>query len=891
MAKQTAALRILFGADTRQFDKALKTSIKKMQRTAADMKQIGSNLSRSLTAPLLGIAAISVKTAADFEFAMAKVQAVSGFTAGEMKRLTAQAQALGASTSKTQDEVASLQLELAKLGKSSSEIEAMTEEVLNLSIAFDQDLGETARIIGATLNQFGLDASEAGRVADNMAILFGNSALDLQKFDSAMSTVGPTANALGLSLEETGAAIGILVNAGIDASTVGTALTKSLTTMAKAGYDGQEALRAITSGNLSVAEAFEFFGDRAGKIIPVLQGTTDSLDEYITKQVEGTGAAAKARKTLEETTRGGFDKLKSAVSAAATTIGQKLLPKVNGLLDFLTKLVSKFASANPATIALGLGFAAAAASIGPLLFLGGQLVFALSQLKIALNSATAAQIRNNLAALANPYVAVTAAVVALAGGLYLLSKRQKEVETAEDRADKTRTAGLESVAEEKTEVERLAAAYKLAGDNLSKRREVLARLNQIAPETFANLDAETTGYKDLKNAVDAYTKSIQQKAILKAYEDSLVDLQAQLIQTQQGIAESIDELNGEFFEVEINGQTVLMETPASAMRFNSPQEKEAFERQTQFFIDELRKREAKLSEEMDIIKRRMQQSAERTGISLDDIFGGGGGGGGSAETATKRVEKLTPALDQLSLAFTKYNQAIAASQPRQKTMVETLDEMTKSIEEGKQLIPSFRSSLIQVGETGLTVGQQLSRAFGSLPEIVSDTFRELKEQAEDIGNTIGDALGQAFINAKKENQSFNEALKSTGREALGVILAEVVAMAIRNAFEAAGATGPLALVLAPALAGAAAGAAKSLFASTVPAFAQGGMVTGPMLSLLGDNPSGKEMVIPFERMGEFASRLLPNSNQSNDVNVHGVIQGRNLLLVHERGTRNQSRYR
>jgi TP901 family phage tail tape measure protein len=235
-------LIVRVGVDTRGLNDKLGNVKKQMRQTTGQLTQMGKSLSMSLTAPLLGIGALAVKAATDFEFSMAKVQAVSGFTAAEMGRLETQAQELGASTSKSASDVGQLQLELAKLGKTSTEIEQMTEGVLSLSIAFDTELGETARVVGATLNQFGLDASESGRIVDNMATLFGSSALDLEKFDTAMRTVGPTASAMGLSVEEAGAALGILVNSGVDASTAGTALTKSLVTLAQEGMTGKEAI-------------------------------------------------------------------------------------------------------------------------------------------------------------------------------------------------------------------------------------------------------------------------------------------------------------------------------------------------------------------------------------------------------------------------------------------------------------------------------------------------------------------------------------------------------------------------------------------------------------------------------------------------------------------------
>ena len=362
-------LIVTIGANTRRFDKGLGNSMRKMKQFGKNTKALGRNLTRSLTMPLAALGGLAVKTAADFEFSMAKVAAVSGFAANEMKALEAQAKQLGGSTSKSASEVAALQLELAKLGKSSKEIENMTEDILSLGIAFDQDLGETAAVVGQTLNQFGIDASETGRVADNMAVLFGSSSLDLEKYSTAMSTVGLTANTLGISLEDTGSALGILVDAGVEASTAGTALTKAFTKLVQSGVPANEVLNHLTSGNLSVAESFEFFGDRAGKIIPALQGAGEEIAALTEKQLAGAGAAKTARKVLEDTAKGGFDALKSAVEAAGISIGTALMPTVKKLTGFFTTLASKLASVDSGMQTQLLTILAVIAGIGPLLMI------------------------------------------------------------------------------------------------------------------------------------------------------------------------------------------------------------------------------------------------------------------------------------------------------------------------------------------------------------------------------------------------------------------------------------------------------------------------------------------------------------------------------------------
>jgi hypothetical protein len=249
----------------------------------------------------------------------------------------------------------------------------MTESILSLSIAFDTDLADASRVVGESLNQFNLDASQSNRVADNMAVLFGSSALDLEKFGTAMSVVGPTASAMGLSIEQAGAALGTLVNAGVDASTAGTSLTKALTTLAAKGMTGDEALTSLFNGTLSVAEGFEIFGDRAGKIIPVLQKSGEAYGTLIQKQNEGTGAANKARKVLEGTAQGGFDKLKSSIEALGIAFGDVLLPFVNNATNFISNLTSKLSTMDSSTMTLIATIGAIAAAIGPLLFLLPQL--------------------------------------------------------------------------------------------------------------------------------------------------------------------------------------------------------------------------------------------------------------------------------------------------------------------------------------------------------------------------------------------------------------------------------------------------------------------------------------------------------------------------------------
>lgn len=178
-----------------------------------------------------------------FEKANSKLEAVLGATTEQMKALSDQAKALGAITAFTATEVTGLQIELSKLGFPTEDILLMTQSILDASAAMDSDLAETAKLTGAILKSFGLDASETSRVTDVLAKSTAISALDFEKLSSSMSTIAPVADKFGFSLEGTISLLGQLSDAGFDASSAATATRKILLNLADANGDLSKSLK------------------------------------------------------------------------------------------------------------------------------------------------------------------------------------------------------------------------------------------------------------------------------------------------------------------------------------------------------------------------------------------------------------------------------------------------------------------------------------------------------------------------------------------------------------------------------------------------------------------------------------------------------------------------
>lgn len=231
-------------------------------------------------------------TIMDFERANSKLAAVLGTKLEGIDSLTDQAKELGRTTTATASEVTGLQIELAKLGFTQQQIENLTPATLKFAKAVDTDLSSAAAFAGAAMRMFNKDASEAESVLATFAISTTRSALDFNKLQSSLATIGPVANAFGLSLEDTTALLGQLANAGFDASSAATATRNILLNLADSNGQLAQALggpvtslddmvngmRKLNEEGVDLAKALELTDKRSvAAFTTFLNGADDML--------------------------------------------------------------------------------------------------------------------------------------------------------------------------------------------------------------------------------------------------------------------------------------------------------------------------------------------------------------------------------------------------------------------------------------------------------------------------------------------------------------------------------------------------------------------------------------------------------------------------------------
>ena len=371
-------INIRAGFDLSHFSESHQNLIRGLKNTASQMKSIGKEMSMAITGPLVAMGGLAVKTFADFEQSMAKVQAVSGATGQQFKTLNQLAKDLGASTRFTASEVSELMLNYSKLGFSAGEIEKITGATLNLALATGEDLAKSAEVAGSTLRAFGLDADQMLRVTDVMAKSFSSSALDLDRFSESMKYVAPVAASAGISIEEASAMLAVLANSGVKGSQAGTSLRRIISDLGSTSGGTTKAIEKLAKQGLNLADAKDEVGRTAQSALLILSNGVNQIKPLTSEFENAAGSAEAMAGIMDDTLQGSMFKLKSAVEGVGISFGEMLAPAMGKVAGVLAELANGFTNLNPETKSVIITTLGLTAAIGPLIYAIGALSGALA---------------------------------------------------------------------------------------------------------------------------------------------------------------------------------------------------------------------------------------------------------------------------------------------------------------------------------------------------------------------------------------------------------------------------------------------------------------------------------------------------------------------------------
>ncbi|MDU0374336.1 phage tail tape measure protein [Staphylococcus pseudintermedius] len=366
------------------------------------MHSLGRNMTLGVTTPIALGFGQALKTSADFEAQMSRVGAIAQASKQDLKAMTDQAIDLGAKTSKSANEVAQGMEELAALGFNAKQIMAAMPGVISAAEASGADMATTATVMASAINAFGLKASDASHVADLLAVAANDSAADIQYMGDALKYAGPPAKTLGVTLEDTSAAIEIMSNSGLEGSQAGTALRASFIRLANPSKSTAKAMEKLGIHLSDAKGEFVGMGPLIGQFQKSLKGMTkeqklayiatitgneaasgflalvnagpDKINAYSKSLKNSNGASKKAADQMKDNLKGALEQLNGAFESLSIQVGKDLTPMIRGGAEWLSHFVEDF-SKLPNWVRKGsVGLVLFGAAIGPVLLAGGLLI-------------------------------------------------------------------------------------------------------------------------------------------------------------------------------------------------------------------------------------------------------------------------------------------------------------------------------------------------------------------------------------------------------------------------------------------------------------------------------------------------------------------------------------
>lgn len=395
-----------------------------------------------------------------YEFAQANstLQATLGLdkNSDDFKSLKTQARSIGDNTAASANDAALAQIIIAKSGGSVDDIKAATPVTLNMSLANNRTMEESAKLLMSTKNAFGLANGQVAHLGDVISATLNKTAADFDGLNDALAYIAPVAKNAGVSVEQTTAMIGALAKAGTTGSMAGTGVRAMLLRVQAPTGQAFKAIKELgvktadSKGNmrpfftilkemqksfeknkLGTAQQAEYlktiFGEEAASsAVTLMQSAASGLLDDLTKTFQGSdGSTEKLVKVQQDNLGGDFKELQSAQEAIGTDLYDQLDASLRKLTQDSTKFlltVDSWIQKNPAlssgiakAATAGLIFVGALGALGlvawPVMAGVNALITGAGLLGTAFSVAGGA-ITAALGALTLPVVLVVAAVVA-----------------------------------------------------------------------------------------------------------------------------------------------------------------------------------------------------------------------------------------------------------------------------------------------------------------------------------------------------------------------------------------------------------------------------------------------------------------------------------------------
>ena len=436
-----------------------------------------------------------------------------------------------------------------------------------------------------------------------------------------------------------------------------------------------QAMRA-KGGFADLAPMFEEMkmdGSRATGVLTVL---ADKLDDVKTAQDLATQAYADGTSvinefnTQNESVQAQLDKAKKRFLDLSIELGEKLYPAarlcvstasvtvrvLSGLIDFVIKYRTTILVLTTAIIALTVAETAH--------------IVKLKAISIWNNVVVAGSKRLWAVLVAHPYLAVAAAAASLVAVIIDLSRKTDAATKAQEALNDIRKEAQEQIVEEQNKLENLRKVAMDETRSLKDRYTAINELNRIVPNYNAQIDKTTGKYKENKQALDDYIKSLVHLYEVQGAKDKLkeigkerADLEIQKQEQEKIIQKDAEEAKSEVHVSGREGKSMDMGTASLRSKHKAD-------------LAKTKEDLAALDKKRDAIKEAYGADIQNQEVKKIKEDNDGGGGGSSTHQETEKGRKAREKAEKKAAAEARKREA--AARKEQKKQRDTIKAETNA---------------------------------------------------------------------------------------------------------------------------------------------------------------------------------------------------------------------
>lgn len=407
---------------------------------------------KPVSTAIAGAATASVAASITFEDSMAKVSTIADETEVSYDNMKKSIIDLSNQTGISANDIADNVYNAISAGQSTADAVNFVTESTKLAKAGFAEAGQSLDVLTTIMNAYGLEADQVGMVSDTLVQIQNKGKTTVAELASTMGKIIPTANSMGVSLDQLGAGYALMTSKGIATAETTTYMNSLLNELGKSGTKASEALKKgtgktfqeLTEGGYPLGDVLvmlekeakksgvslaDMFGSaEAGKAALVL--ATDSGDAFnslLEDMGNSLGATDAAFEKVNNTTGNKLKQSLNEVKNSAINMGDTLAPVTSMVAEGFSKItgmLSNLSSEQLKTIAgIGAGVITLNVALGAFSKLTkgiSTVVKGIKSIKTAFNAIKTIGVAVKAFALANPVTLIIAGIVALIAVIAML---------------------------------------------------------------------------------------------------------------------------------------------------------------------------------------------------------------------------------------------------------------------------------------------------------------------------------------------------------------------------------------------------------------------------------------------------------------------------------------